>query len=153
MSVNERIPDGSLVFLDSAPVIYYVERKRPFFEQVSPFFARLDDGELTAVSSPITVAECIFYPYKQNNLKLAAQFRALLTQAPIVRCVSTTDEIADSSARLRAQYNLGFADALQVATAVYAGCEFLLTNDMKLQRVAELDVIVLGGTAVTPDSG
>ncbi len=144
MSVNERIPDGSLVFLDSAPVIYYVEHKLPYFEQVAPFFERLDAGVLTAVSSPITLAECIFYPYKQDNSKLAAQFRSLLTQAPIVRCVSTTDEIADSSARLRAQYNLGFADALQVATAVYAGCDFFLTNDIKLQRVTELEVVVLG---------
>ena len=143
MSVNDRIPDDSLVFLDSAPVIYYVERKRPYFEQVAPFFERLDDGGLTAVSSPITVAECVFYPYKQDNIKLAAQFRALLTQTPVVRCVSTTDEIADSSARLRALYNLGFADALQVATAVYAGCDFFLTNDIKLQRVTELKVIVL----------
>jgi len=143
MSVNERIPGGSLVFLDSAPVIYYVERKQPYFEQVSPFFERLDDGKLTAVSSPITLAECIFYPYKQDNLKLAAQFRALLTQAPTVRCVFTTDEIADSSARLRARYNLGFADALQVATAVYAGCTFFLTNDIKLKRVTELEVVVL----------
>ena len=61
----ERILSGmSTIFLDSAPVIYFVERKQPYFEQLVPVFKQLDDGLLTAVTSPITLAECIFYPYK-----------------------------------------------------------------------------------------
>ncbi len=34
-------------------------------------------------------------------------------------------------------------DALQVATALAAGCAALLTNDARLQRVTELRVLVL----------
>lgn len=51
--------------------------------------------------------------------------------------------IANQAARLRASYNLRLPDALQVATAVYAGCDAFLTNDRQLQRVQELQVIVL----------
>lgn len=140
---RDSVPAGASLFLDSAPVIYYVERNQAYFAKLAPFFERLDAGELTAVSSPITLAECIFYPYKRNNLKLATQFRVLLTQSPTVRFVATTDEIADASARLRARYNLGFADALQAATAIYAGCDLFLTNDIKLKRIIELNVVVL----------
>jgi len=44
---------------------------------------------------------------------------------------------------LRAQYSLTLLDALQIAAALSAGCEALLTNDVRLQRVTELRVIVL----------
>jgi predicted nucleic acid-binding protein len=45
---------------------------------------------------------------------------------------------------LRAQYNLGFADAIQAAVAIHAGCDALLTNDKNLRRITELNIIVLG---------
>lgn len=143
MSLENILSGMSAIFLDSAPVIYFVERKQPYFEQLAPVFKQLDDGLLTAVTSPITLAECIFYPYKQNNEQLAAQFRHLLIQGPHTQFMPTTDVIADQSAQLRARYNLGFADAMQVATAIDAKCDVFLTNDIKLQRVAELKVIVL----------
>ncbi|MFO7678874.1 MAG: PIN domain-containing protein [Chloroflexota bacterium] len=143
MSLENALSGLSTIFLDSAPVIYYVERKRPYFKQLLPVFKLLDDGLLTAVTSPITLAECIFYPYKQNNPQLAAKFRLLLTQGPNTHFKPTNDTIADQSAQLRARYNLGFADALQIATAVHTGCDAFLTNDAKLQRVADLQIIVL----------
>jgi len=61
-------------------------------------------------------------------------------------------EIADQSARFRASYNLRLPDALQVATAVYAGCDAFLTNDTQLQRVQELRVIVLEEISLSSES-
>ena len=143
MSLEKTLTSISTIFLDSAPVIYFVERKQPYFKQLNPVFKQLDDGLLTAVTSPITLAECIFYPYKQNNAQLAVQFKHLLIHGPHTQFVPTTDAIADQSAQLRAKYNLGFADALQIATAINAKCDAFLTNDTKLQRVSELQVVVL----------
>ena len=82
MSLENILSESITIFLDSAPVIYFVERKEPYFEQLFPVFKRFDDGLLTAVNTPITLAECIFYPYKQNNTQLAAQFRHLLIHGP-----------------------------------------------------------------------
>jgi predicted nucleic acid-binding protein len=50
---------------------------------------------------------------------------------------------ATSAADLRARYNLRTPDALQIATAITAGCNAFLTNDAALQRVSELRVLVL----------
>jgi predicted nucleic acid-binding protein len=44
---------------------------------------------------------------------------------------------------ISARYSLRTPDALQVATALAAGCAALLTNDVRLQRVTELRVLVL----------
>lgn len=143
-SMNEILGDVELVFLDTAPVIYYVEKKQPYFDKVKTFFDLLDAGKLTAVSSPITLAESLYYPYKQGNKELVNAFRALLTDGPHTRFVPVTASTAELSSRLRAQYNLGFADAFQVAVAIQSRCDALLTNDKKLLRIAELKIIVLG---------
>ena len=39
--------------------------------------------------------------------------------------------------------NLTLTDSFQVATALLAECQALLTNDITLKRVTELDIIVL----------
>ncbi|MCP4421581.1 MAG: type II toxin-antitoxin system VapC family toxin [Chloroflexi bacterium] len=145
---NKTLQQFDSVFLDTAPVIYYVERKQPFYKKAELFFSLLDDGAFTAVSSPITLAECLFYPYKQKNEPLLQAFQVLLISGPNTIFVPATALIANLSARLRANYNLGFADAFQVATAIHAGCDAFLTNDKQLQRIAELKVVVLENIAV-----
>lgn len=111
-SLAEVLSQIDAFFLDSAPVIYFVEEKEPFFSRARPFFDQIDDGQITAVSSPITLAECLFYPYKQRNEELAAAFNHRLVHGEHVRFIHTTAAIADLSARLRAEYHLGFADGL-----------------------------------------
>ena len=54
-----------------------------------------------------------------------------------------TSEIARCAADFRAKYNLKLPDALQIATAIVSNCEAFLTNDTKLKRVTELQVLVI----------
>ena len=148
MLIDDALHQVQTVFLDSAPVVYYVERNSQFFAQARLFFQRINAGEITAVTSPITVAECLFYPYKLSHNILIQAFRSLLIQGTDTHFVPIDAQIADQSAQLRAQYNLGFADALQMATALQANCDAFLTNDKKLKRVQNIKVIVLG--EITP---
>ena len=53
-------------------------------------------------------------------------------------------QIAERAAHLRTP------DALQVATALDAGCDALLTNDLGLKRVAEMRVLVLDELELDP---
>jgi predicted nucleic acid-binding protein len=59
-----------------------------------------------------------------------------------------TNEVAERAADLRARYNVRTPDAIQLATALEAGCDAFLTNDLALRRVAELRVLVLGTLAL-----
>jgi predicted nucleic acid-binding protein len=47
------------------------------------------------------------------------------------------------AADLRARYSLRTPDAIQVATAIGAGCMAFLTNDRGLRPVMELRILVL----------
>lgn len=143
ISIEDRIGSITTIFLDTAPVIYYVEDKQPFSALLEPFFAHIDQGVLTAVTSPITLAECLFYPYKQQNIQLVKAFRNLLVHSPNARFIPTSAAIADRASQLRVTYNLRFADSLQLATAITASCDAFLTNDKQLKRVTEMQIIIV----------
>ena len=146
-SLSDSIDSGRILFLGSAPVIYLVEQNPNYFALMEPVFSRVDDGDLIVVTSPITLAECLYYPYKNNDNKLVLAFTRRIATGHNVRLAPITADIGDHSAQLRARYNLGFADAFQVATAITADCDIFLTNDKQLKRIQSLDVLVLSDFA------
>jgi predicted nucleic acid-binding protein len=83
------------------------------------------------------------HPFRLQQTEAIDQFRELLVNGPNVTFVVIDQFIAEKASQLRAQYNLTLPDALQVATALAAGCDALLTNDPVLKRVAELNALVL----------
>lgn len=131
------------VFFDTAPVIYFVEEHPDFVEVVQVVVDKLIAGEIEAVISPVTFAECMVQPIQTKDIKLQEDFvYFLLAGEPIFR-VDTDTEIGYQAAHLRAKYSLKLPDALQVATAIRSGCEALLTNDDQFRRVSELQVLMV----------
>jgi predicted nucleic acid-binding protein len=143
MRLSALLKDISRIYLDTAPVVYYVEENERYTECVDLVFSLIDAGDLNAIASPITLAECLVMPYQKGQKRLAEAFTALLLQSNSVQFVPLDQWIADKAAQVRARYNLTLPDALQIATALVAGCDAFLTNDITLKRVAELNVIVL----------
>jgi predicted nucleic acid-binding protein len=129
------------MFLDTAPIVYFVEKHPIYFALVSPVFERVDGDRLAAVVSPITLAECLVFPYRLGHTDSVQVFRELLTLR--MRFVPIEETIASEAARLRARYNLNLPDALQCAVALNTECDTFLTNDSALKRVTELNVVVL----------
>jgi predicted nucleic acid-binding protein len=70
-------------------------------------------------------------------------FTDIITSPDTADFVEITAAIARSTAEVRAKYNLKLPDALQVAIALEASCEALLTNDAQLKRVTELRILVI----------
>lgn len=143
MNLAERLESLRLVFLDTAPVIYFVEKNPDFASKVQPLFSKLDDGTLTAVVSPITLAECLVLPYKIPNPEIAQIFSDLLVNSESVLFYPIDEVTADKAADLRARYNITLTDALQLAVAIQAECDAFLTNDAELKRVTEIPIVVL----------
>ncbi len=144
MKVPQALQGVASIFLDTAPVIYYVERHPQFAAVVDEVFDRLDAGALSAVTSPITLAECLVLPCRLGQAYVRQSFSQRIVSAPGVSFVPLGAEIAERAAELRAQYNLTLTDACQVATAIVAGCDALLTNDADLKRVPDISILVCG---------
>lgn len=141
MTLPRALGNSRQLFVDTAPIIYFVEKHPLYFAIVSPLFERVDNDQLLPVVSPITLAECLVYPYRMGHAEAVNMFRELLTHR--MRFVSIGEAAASQAAELRARYNLSLPDALQCAVALTTGCDAFLTNDVALKRVAELNVIIL----------
>ncbi len=143
MTLDEALNGVSHLFLDTAPIIYFVEQNPMHVANAEAFFQQIDAGRVTAVTSPITLSECLVYPYRLQNSPLQEAFIELIGHGNNTQFVLLNEVIAIKAAQLRATYNLSLADALQLGAAITNGCEAFLTNDQQLKRVQELRILVL----------
>ena len=133
----------SRIFLDTAPVVYYVEGNAAYFQRIAPIFQAFDADKLTAITSPITLAECLVMPLRQAQPQLTSDFAELIVNGVGVTCVPISSAIGERAAGLRARYNLQLLDAIQVATAMESNCDAFLTNDAFLKRVTDIRILVV----------
>jgi predicted nucleic acid-binding protein len=141
--MNEGMRGVRRVFLDSAPVIYFVERHPVYYSVLQPVFNRFESRDLTAVTSPITLAECLIFPMRSRNYEAAEAFVEILGGGGSAVFVPLQKETAKTAAEIRSKYNVTLADAFQIASALEGSCDVLLTNDKALTRITELRVLLV----------
>lgn len=144
VALTTALQDGSRLFLDTAPVIYYIEQNPTYLAISGAIFAAIEAGTVIAVTSPITLAECLIHPYRLGIPRLPAAFVDVITRAENTLFQPIDAAVAQQAAMLRANYNLTLTDALQIAVALAAHSDVFLTNDLTLKRVTELRIVVLG---------
>lgn len=142
-AIEDSLQGVTRLFLDTAPIVYYVEPNPTYFDRVRLIFDQIETGVLTAVTSPITLAECLIHPYRLGLSQLQQDFFNVIVSTENTVFQPVDAQVGRQAAMLRATYNLTLTDALQVATALVANCEAFLTNDLTLRRVIELRIVVL----------
>lgn len=135
------IPDGALIALDSAPIIYYLQDHPRFAPRFSSLFDAAAEGRLTLAISTITLAEVMAGPFAAGNEVIAMQYQEVLCRSPGWQTVLVDEHIATEAARLRARYRLRLPDAIQVATAISARAWALVTHDSALARIKDIRVM------------
>ena len=95
-----------------------------------------------AVTSTLTMIECLVRPYREINERRVNEFFALLSTYPNLQWMAPGLDIADKAARIRAQHGLRAPDALQAATAQFAGARGFITNDPIFERIGGFEVLV-----------
>jgi predicted nucleic acid-binding protein len=144
MSLLNDIPLSAIVGVDSAPLIYYIEAHPKYGPLVRPFFEdRISQGLNIAVTSTVSLAEVLMQPLMTGRNDLVQRYRDLLTAGPHLIMHDVTAAVAERAAGLRGKYNLRLPDVLQIATALEKNAAFFLTNDLRLRRVTDLQVLVL----------
>ena len=140
---------GTIVGLDTAPLIYLIEENPIFLPFVRPFFEAVDHGEFRVVTSILTLTEVLVHPMRRGDKELADQYRRILLHASQVTTAPVSEIIADEAAQLRARHGLRTPDAIQMATAIRSGASSFLTNDGRLPSIAPLNMLVLNRLITT----
>lgn len=136
-------PSGSRVYIDTAPIIYSVERHERYLELLQDFWksAVLSD-ELEVVTSELTLLETLVQPLRKSDEDLVALYESILTNSSIV-LYPITQEILRFSADLRAVQNFKTPDAIHIATAILTDCGYFVTNDTEFKRVSDISVVIV----------
>ena len=135
---------GKIVGLDTAPLIYFIEKHPEFHPRVRSFFLAMQRGDFEVVTSTMTVAEVMVHPFKRNDAKLVETYRDILLNAAHLRTIPFTTDMAEIAARLRAAHKIRTPDAIQLATAIAMKADFFLTNDDGLPVLSRPTVLSLG---------
>jgi predicted nucleic acid-binding protein len=143
MRLDRALAGVGYLCLDTAPVIYFIEANQAYDDRVTAIFQLITDGLIVGATSVVTLAEVLVHPLLQQNAALEQQYRDLLLNGDNLDLLPIDAAIAERAAQLRARHNLRTPDALQIAAALAAGCQAFLTNDRTLDRVDEIDVLVL----------
>lgn len=144
MTLSDELAQISTLFIDTAPIIYYIEAHPHFGPLVKTVVDAFQAGSIRAFSSVITLAEVLPKPVQKRQEQLAVKFTEFLKRGRNFTLVEISAEIAEKAGRLRGRYPILKAlDAVQLATALEMHADAFLTNDAKLKRVEEVNVIVL----------
>lgn len=131
------------IALDTCIFIYQWEANPRYSPLTDLIFSSLERGDFTATTSTISIAELLVHPYRQQDLARVHTLVGLLSTYPHLQWLAPGFDIAARAAELRAQHRLRTPDALQAATAAYAGATAMLTNDPIFKRVPDFEVLIL----------
>jgi predicted nucleic acid-binding protein len=143
MNVRDTIRGIQLLYIETAPFIYYTERRDGYVEKMRSVFTDVHTGRVHIITSVVTLVETLMKPLKENDTTLVRRYREMFYRTQHMTLVPISAGVAESAADLRARYNLRTPDALHIATAIDAGCDAFLTNDIDIKRVQEIAVLVL----------
>jgi predicted nucleic acid-binding protein len=140
----DRLTRGSSDFLDTSVLIYYVEEDERYQPLLRLLFERIDSGEMTGLSSTLTLLEVMVKPLRDGRREIASAYCELLTSARGFTLHPIDRDVAVEGAAIRATHRFTTPDAIQLAAARVKGAAAFVTNDGRLRRYPDVEVLVLG---------
>jgi predicted nucleic acid-binding protein len=142
-TLGDKLHAARAVGLDSTIFIYYFEEHPRYQVLCTEAFDLMEAGAIQTVTSVITFIEVLTQPLAKGEQELCSRYEQYLRFGPSLTLRSLDPDLALRAAQLRARYQIRTPDAIQLAAAIEFGARLFLTNDDRLHKVTELEVIVL----------
>ncbi len=138
-----RLELAGSVCLDTVIFIYAFERHPRFGPVAQAVFRNLADGRFRACASVLAAGEVFTGVKKIGDDILLMRYREVFERFPGLAMVDADMAVMERMADLRATYGLATPDAIHLATAIVWGSPIVLTHDLRLQRVHDVEVLTL----------
>ncbi len=132
-----------LVGIDTSPFIYHLEGDPDYSKLTLRLFEEIEKGGLKAVTSVLTLMEVLVRPKQVGDKRAVEDYRFVLKTFPNLALRPIDESCAERASDLRATYGVKPPDALQVGTALANDATGFVTNDGRLKKIRELEVMVL----------
>jgi len=136
------ISSGSRIYLDTAPIIYSVEKHPEYWHLLQDLWVAAEHLEIEIITSELTLLESLVLPTREKNKAMIKDYEDLLIGSDL-QLVPVSISILREAINLRADLNLKTPDSIHAATAALAGCDHLISNDNALRRLTQLNVTIL----------
>lgn len=143
MKIGDALAGVRLLYVDTAPFIYFTEKRGHAADKMRAIFTIMSTGQFDVITSPVILPETLMKPLQAEDKPLITQYLAMFFHTKGIAIAAITAQTGNVAANLRARYNVRTPDALHLATALEAGCNAFLTNDLGLRRVTDLRILVL----------
>jgi predicted nucleic acid-binding protein len=125
-------------YLDTNVVISVVEAAGHLAETQTRFIAGIDGESIAALTSELTLAECLVKPFADKNAAAVEAYLLFLNGRRNLPVVPINRHILIVAARLRTELGVKLPDAIHIATAEAAECTVFLTNDRGIRLPGEM---------------
>jgi predicted nucleic acid-binding protein len=132
------IPERALLVIDSAPIIYFLEKRPTQWDRFKPLFEAHASGRVSLAVTTMAIAEVMTGPLLAGNEAVARRYRTIMESWQVI---PLDIDIAETAARLRASEDLELPDAVQAASALAVNAFALVTHDRDFSRVRSLRVL------------
>lgn len=137
------VKDIVKVTVDSNTLIYYFENHNEYAQYLEDLFTRIEDGDVQAYISTLSILEILVKPKRDKNEVLENKYKILLSNYPNLDIVSIDMNIIDLAASIRAEYNIKTPDSIIISTAITTGSKCLISNDTRLKGICDEKSIFL----------
>jgi predicted nucleic acid-binding protein len=152
MEFLDLIP-GNRLYLDTNVWIYALEGYAAYIAILTDLFGQIDEGNLRAVTSELTLAEALVKPFIDQNVERQHVYQRVLQNSAHLQLIPITRQILVRSAELRATESLlKLPDAIHVTTALVSHCDAFLTNDKRIRDIANLPIFQLSNIVNSKNS-
>jgi predicted nucleic acid-binding protein len=134
---------GKIIYVDTSPIIYYIEKNYPLFSSVERLFRAQIQGEVILITSVLTLAEVLAQPNEKRREDLSEQYETILSNSSNIALLDVGTTEARTAASLRAHYKLSLPDALHLATAIENKADYFLTNDKRIAKTVPIELLML----------
>lgn len=142
---------GSKIALDTNIFIYALEGKGELGNSARALFARIKRKNLQVFTSVLTIQEVFVGVYKEGLEDKIPNYLEFILGGGLITVVDVNREIAILAAKIRAEHknmhnikNIRTPDAIQLATAIYAGAREFITADRQLpKKIDGLNIKIL----------
>ena len=122
------------IYLDANIIIYAIEENHSWAQSTRSLLDAIDRKLLRAATSELALAEVLVRPLALADDDLVRKYERLLPSDSDVEMISVDRDVLLSAARLQGELKLKLFDAVHVASARLAGCDYFLTQDERLGR-------------------
>lgn len=143
MTISIEQLKGKRVYLDTNIFIYFLDGREPFLSMVYPLLEALLNSDVLGYTGDAVVAETMVQPYKVGNIVMIEQFKAFFAQENFLTILAHDANTFDLAAKLAGTKGMKLIDSLHMATALQAGCDYLITHDKGIKSVDGICIVQL----------